>query len=356
MSAKISRVVFTLLMVGSVAGGCAPGGGSSGGTAGGAGTTAAGAAGATGRGGAAAGTTGRGGAAAGTTGSGGSTARGGTTGSAGTTGAAGTTADGGVLPVGDLAKGCATNSDCTGGLTCAAPGSNTFGAGGPANGFCTKACGDADAGDVCGALNAVCVNVNTDANPAPFCLPTCTFGSMDRATKCRGREDLGCAQLQDTAGGTLDVCVPLCATDADCPSGRQCDKGNGLCVTAAKTGSPLGTACMQAVDGGTDSCAGFCLPIGSGGTTVTARFCSQPCVLGTPTSCNLAAGTMSLAPHGSRGGCVFSSSGASLGDVGFCAQECDTAGDCLDKTDPNVMCDTSFTAGTAVAPHGFCTW
>ena len=350
MSSEISRVVFVLLMVGSVAGGCGPGGGSSGGTAGGAGTTVAGAAGTTGRGGAAAGTTGRGGAAAGTVGTGGSTARGGTTGSAGTT------ADGGVLPVGDLGKGCATSSDCTGGLTCAAPGSNVFGGGGPANGFCTKSCADVDAGDVCGALNAVCVNMSSDANPALFCMPTCTFGSMDRATKCRGRDDVACARLQDSAGGTLDVCVPLCGTDADCPSGRSCDKNNGMCTTTPKTGSSLGTACLQAGDGGTDSCAGFCLPIGSGGTTVTARFCSQACVFGAPNACNLAAGSMSLAPAGSHGGCLYTATGATPGDVGFCTQECDTAADCLNKTDPNGICDTAVSAGTPIVPHGFCTW
>jgi hypothetical protein len=353
MSSEISGVVLVLLAAGSIAGGCGSGSGSgSPGKGGGAGTSSAGAA----------GTTGRGGSTAGTTGAGGSTARGGTTGSAGatggagSTGAAGTTTDGGVLPVGDLGKGCAANSDCTGGLICAAPGGNTFVAGGPPNGFCTKSCADADAGDPCAALNAACVNMNTNTEPAPFCMPTCAFGSMDRATKCRGRDDVACARLQDSAGGALDVCVPLCGSDVDCPSGRQCDKGNGLCVTAAQTGSPLGTACMQAVDGGTDSCAGFCLAIGSGGTTVTARFCSQACVLGAPNACNLATGTMSLAPHGSRGGCVYSSAGAQLGDVGFCAQECDTAADCLDKTDPGVMCDTAVTSGTAIAPHGFCTW
>jgi Cys-rich repeat protein len=340
MSSQISRVVLLLVTAGTVAGGCG-GGGASGGKGGGGGTSTAGAAGNSG---------------GGTTGSAGSTARGGTTGGAGTTGAAGSTTDGGVLPVGDLGKGCATNSDCTGGLTCAAPGSTTFGGGGPANGFCTKSCADADAGDACGALNAVCVNMGTDATPALFCMPTCAYGSMDRATKCRGRDDVGCARLSDNSGGTLDICVPMCGSDADCPSGRHCDKDVGLCVTTAKSGSPLGSACTQAADGGTDSCAGFCLAIGSGGTTVTARFCSQACVLGAPNACNLAAGSTSLAPAGSHGGCVYSATGAALGDVGFCAQECDGTGDCLDTTDPNGMCDTSVTSGTTIAPHGFCTW
>ncbi|HXU05021.1 MAG TPA: hypothetical protein VN903_28870 [Polyangia bacterium] len=347
MSSQMSRAFLSLITVATLAGACG-GGGASGGKGGGAGTTTAGAAGTTGRGGGTAGT-----------GVAGSTARGGTTGSAGSvgsTGAAGTNTDGGVLPVGDMGKGCATNSDCTGGLTCAAPGADSFGSGGPANGFCTKACGDADGGDVCGAFNAVCVNMNTDANPALFCMPSCTFGSSDRATKCRGRDDVACARLQDNAGGTLDLCVPLCGADVDCPTGRHCDKNSGLCATTVKTGSALGSSCTPGVDGGADSCSGFCLSIGSGGTTVTARFCSQACVLGAPNACNLAAGSMSLAPAGSHGGCLYTASGAMPGDVGYCTQECDTAGDCLDKTDPNGVCDTSVAAGTTIAPHGFCTW
>jgi len=348
MSSRTSHVVWALLAVATIAGGCSSGSGS-GGTGGAAGTSSAGAA----------GTTGRGGSAAGTAGAAGSTSRGGTTGAAGSavsTGAAGTMTDGGVVPVGDLGKGCATSADCAGGLTCAAPDGTTFSGAGPAHGVCTKDCGDADAGDVCGPLNGICVDMSTTSTPAPFCMPTCTFGDMDRSTKCRGRDDMACASFDDNAGRTVSFCVPLCASDTDCPTGRHCDASSGYCTPTPKSGSPLGTACMAATDGGVDSCKGFCLAIGSGGTTVTARFCSQACVLGAANACSLAGGSTSLAPAGSHGGCVLSSSGAQLGDVGFCTQECDTATECLDKTDPNGMCDTSFTAGTTIAPHGFCTW
>jgi Cys-rich repeat protein len=167
---------------------------------------------------------------------------------------------------------------------------------------------------------------------------------------------MACARVNDGAGGTVDLCVPLCGSDTDCPSGRHCDANSGYCTATAKTGSPLGTACMAPVDGGADSCKGFCLAIGSGGTTVTARFCSQACVFGTANACNIALGTASLAPAGSHGGCLYTASGAMPGDVGFCTQECDTVAECLDKTDPTGMCDTSIASGTTIAPHGFCTF
>jgi hypothetical protein len=79
-------------------------------------------------------------------------------------------------------------------------------------------------------------------------------------------------------------------------------------------------------------------------------------VLGSANACNLALGTTSLAPAGSHGGCLYSATGAVAGDVGFCTQECDTTADCLNKTDPNGMCNTTVSSGTAIAPHGFCTW
>jgi hypothetical protein len=345
MSSTISRALLLLVTIGTAAGGCA-GGSGSGPKSGTGGTSTAGAA----------GTTGHGGSTAGTTAAGGSTSRGGPTGTAGTTGAAGTMTDGGVVPAGDLGKGCATNSDCGGGLTCAAPDGTTFGGAGPAHGVCTKSCADADAGDVCGPLNGLCVDMSTTSTPLPFCMPNCTFGDADRSTKCRGRDDMACASVNDNAGGTVSFCIPLCGSDTDCPTGRHCDVSSGYCTPSPKTGSPTGTACMAPADGGVDSCKGFCLGIGSGGTTVTARFCSQACVLGSANACNIAAGTTSLAPAGSHAGCVLSVSGAQLGDLGYCTQECDTVTDCLDKTDPNGMCDTSFTSGTTIAPHGFCTW
>jgi hypothetical protein len=40
-----------------------------------------------------------------------------------------------------------------------------------------------------------------------------------------------------------------------------------------------------------------------------------------------------------------------VGDIGFCTQECDTAADCSDKTDPGETCDTS---NLSVIGHGTC--
>jgi Cys-rich repeat protein len=298
---------------------------------------------------------GGGGEALGTGGGSGGTA-GGTGGN--TAGTGGTAPTDAAVPANDLAKACASNADCGGGLICAGAGDNVFASSGPAHGYCTKACGDEDGGDLCNPLGGVCVNMGTTTTAAPFCLLGCTFGGMDRGAKCRGRNDVGCASLSDGAGAvTVDVCVPLCAVDADCPSGRRCDQGTGLCTATPKAGDPLGAACSPPGDGGTNTCAGLCLPVGAGagGTAVAARFCSQPCVLGSPTACNLAIGTTPLA-GASHGGCVLITTGGQLGDVGFCAQECDTAADCLNKRDPGGMCDVSISAGSPIAPHGFCTW
>ena len=61
----------------------------------------------------------------------------------------------------------------------------------------------------------------------------------------------------------------------------------------------------------------------------------------------------SLMSGGAHGVCALASGNAQVGDVGFCTQECDSATDCSDKTDPGATCDTS--AMSAVG-HGFCSW
>jgi len=304
------------------------------------------------------GTGGHGGAAA--PGTGGTTAgNGGRDGGAGQGGAGGATTntpDAGQA-ANDLGKACASASDCGGGLTCVLPTDTAFGGGGAAHGYCTKPCGAADAGNACSPLGGVCVDLGTTDAPAPYCMQGCTFGAAaDRTTKCRGRDDVGCASLASGGGGvTLYACLPMCAVDSDCPSGRRCDEATGVCMSgAAPSGTPLGSACAQTADGGADVCSGFCLSSGSNGT-VTARFCSRACVLGAASACNLAFGTAALA-GASHGGCLLAITGADIGDIGFCSQECDTVADCLDKTDTTGMCNTTVAAGTSIAPHGFCTF
>jgi hypothetical protein len=321
------------------------GAGGSGGHAGAASGGATGAAGAAG----VVGSAGRGGA-GGTTASGG---RGGTTGAAGSSSTGGT---GGAAALPDLGKACASNAECTGGTTCLTASSKIInGSEGPANGYCSKACtsnADCSSGGICLDISA------TGATPQGYCFQTCTFG--DANSKCHGRMDVGCLTIQSADTTTtpatpqIDICYPICSQDSDCP-GRKCDLGSALCADTAPAGDPVGSHCTIDPDGGASSCAGGCLPIGSaaGGTTTVASICTNYCVIGNLSSCNWVGAGSSLMSGGAHGVCALASGTAQVGDVGFCTQECDTAADCNDKTDPGVTCDTS--AMSAVG-HGFCSW
>jgi len=81
-------------------------------------------------------------------------------------------------------------------------------------------------------------------------MQTCTFGEVaTRTSKCRGRQDVACASLTSGAGTTVYACMPMCSTDAECPTGRFCDPGFGTCAATKATGDPMGASCTQAVDG-----------------------------------------------------------------------------------------------------------
>jgi hypothetical protein len=277
-------------------------------------------------------------------GGGGAAGRGG---SAGTTGAAGVT---GALP--DLGKACAADSECTGGLTCITASSKVFlGSEGPANGYCSKTCAaDADC-----SSTGLCINVSTsNLFPVLYCFQTCTYGGAAGSAKCHGRPDVGCLTIDSTTVPTTDFCDPLCSQDSDCPSGRHCDLSNGLCADNAPTGDPLGAHCTADPDGGASSCAGFCLPIGSAAsTTPVANICTMACVVGNLNACNWVGAGTSLMSGGTHGVCALAGMSAMVGDVGFCAQECDATADCSDKTDPGVTCDTSL---MSTIGHGICSW
>jgi hypothetical protein len=226
-----------------------------------------------------------------------------------------------------------------------------IGAEGPANGYCSKSCNtDGD----CGA-SALCLDVSATGSPmATYCFQTCTFGGS--ASKCHSRTDVGCLTIDATTTPTTDICFPVCSQDRDCPTGRVCDLAEGLCADTPTPGDPLGTHCTVAADGGTDSCAGFCLPISAGTATTSTRvasFCSILCVVGSLDACNWAAAGASLTSGGSHGVCAIAGQNAQVGDIGFCTQECDTAANCSDQSDPGVTCDTSL---MSTIGHGTCNW
>lgn len=353
---------LVLTLVASACGGSSPatgGGGNNGkggagvglgGSAPGKGGAGAGAGGAQGTGGVPAGTGGHAGA-----GGGGTPANGGSHGTAGA---------GGMSPVTanpSMAKACTADTDCGAGLVCLKATDKLIGnQGGPANGYCTIKCvADADF-TTCEAAGGICLNLAAAGAAAPvgYCMRNCTIGKTADTDppKCQARPDLACTQLYDSNSNPAGAaCVPLCAVDSDCPTGRKCDPQEGVCVDTVHTGDPMGAHCTGDPTTGASACAGSCLSLVDANDMPTVSFCSQRCVIGAPKGCNIAVGAnMSLA-GGAHGACVYQSDPTGdIGDVGFCTVECDTVNDCPDKTDPNPVCDTAdFMADLG---HGLCTW
>lgn len=283
-------------------------------------------------------------------------------GAVGPGGAGGSSTGAGGAGSGNLAKNCAADTDCGTGLICLkATDKLTFGTQGPAHGYCTIPCAEAtfDVDEAkCEGLGGTCINLAlTDSDPVQgFCLSNCTPGDVaDQSSKCQGRPDVGCSGLTDSMGNAAGAaCIPLCALDTDCPAGRVCDIRTGSCADAARTGDKMGAHCTADMTTGASACAGVCLPLGDGtGTTVVASICSQPCVIGAPTACNLALGaTTSLATGGPHGACVYGDTNAGVGDMGFCAPECDATADCPDKVDM-AMCDLT---EMPTLGHGLCSF
>ena len=248
-------------------------------------------------------------------------------------------------------------------MTCLLPTDKLiFGAGGPANGYCTFPCSGATAaaamadGLRCQAAGGACVDFRLGATDPPqaFCMQTCVAGvpGTAAAPKCQQRFDVACTTLSSSVdgGAPLDVCIPTCSEDIDCPAGRQCDDGFAVCVDVKTPGAPLGTRCDP--NATTPTCAGDCIPVAASATStaIAAAYCSRRCVFGTLDACNWVDLPMSLATAGPHGVCVLTDGMA--GDRGFCAQQCDTVNDCSDRADPGGTCDTT----VPQLGHGFCSW
>jgi hypothetical protein len=250
--------------------------------------------------------------AGGMSGPGGMSGEGGMSGTGGTGGMAG-----GPVPLGDV---CATDITCGSGFCMRPSVDYPILGGGPANGYCTKACAsDAD----CPGVGSTCL---ADQNGDGTCFLGCELGPalefLDDPldpSKCYGREDVACLPL--TGGG--DVCIPTCGSNSQCPAGRVCDPGSGTCVTSPSMGLPMGDACDPMA--ATPECAGVCLTFSNPDPTVTIAACSTRCVAG---------GQLDGADCGGLAGglCIFLPSGAGAGDVGYCTETCDVHSDCLNPT------------------------
>jgi hypothetical protein len=227
-----------------------------------------------------------------------------------------------------------------------------YGQNGPAGGYCTRACDPTDPENpVCGVANGYCVDFSAAGATTTqgYCVQACSYGGEDRVSKCWGRQDVACVRGEDQSANVIGACFPICSSDRQCPTGRRCDSATGTCIDTPTAGDPLGAYCVPPnPDGGaaTDTCAGSCLRLGAG------TICTRYCVLGELNGCEWVGAGMSLA-GGNHGVCLLGRSDARAGDLGFCAQQCDSVADCANKTDPGVMCDTT-TVPIDIAGHGAC--
>jgi len=221
---------------------------------------------------------------------------------------------GGSAEKAPLAAGCEADSDCETGL-CLRPTDDVgYFRGGPANGYCSKSCvvqADCPAG--------VCRGEGGDA----ICLRTCETGEPPLTAlnqpipndKCVGRDDLRCQPVGEGAE-QVEVCIPTCGVDAQCPSGLVCDPLNRVCTSRPTGGMPFGAPCDQASG---PACAGLCVGL-SGFDDPNLGFCSQFCVFG-GTDLEIDCGGTSA------GACVFAPTNG-LGDFALCTPACTAHADC----------------------------
>jgi hypothetical protein len=242
------------------------------------------------------------------------------------------------------------DGDC-GGLTCILPSidDEVFG-GGPAGGYCTKACSaDGDCG-----MSGVCYT--NAAATTGRCVLTCVQGPalmhlndpIDDPTKCLARPDVACDQL----GPNRFACLPVCGSDSQCPAGMHCDPRASVCVSTPNPGLADGQACGT-LDGGVDPCAGECLTLAPGGDAgATVSVCTTECVMGdapsvaaTPTAWTVCGGV-------TNGLCVYSPPGEGAGDLGYCTNACQKQDDC---DAPDLWCFAIVNlTGTSGITNGWC--
>jgi hypothetical protein len=250
--------------------------------------------------------------------------------------------DAGSIPLG---TSCTSNNDCGGGLTCLKPTDNIAPGSGPPNGLCTADCATQANQTLCKSFGGICVALTASPTAKAFCMEPCTTGMvLDPKSKCHGRPDSVCSPL-DSPGSF--ACIPLCATDADCGT-RKCDLGTGLCTDVVTPGAPIGSPCTLDSD-----CAGaICYPFDvAPDASSSAGVCTAICRLGNLEACHFRTSPLDAGPP--VGACLLSSSTNDIGDIGICAQLCDTVNDC-GTNDPRWTCvlDSDVRAGFGHA--GYC--
>ncbi len=208
-----------------------------------------------------------------------------------------------------LAMECKSNADCGPGLKCMTVKDNdpVLG-GGPAGGYCTKACSsDAD----CLGGGSACL---FGADGAGECFLGCLFGEPQimylndplDPDKCHGREDLRC---EETPEGTT-VCMPTCGSDAHC-AGRFCDPRSEVCVDAPSPGKALGAKCDP--EAMVPECGGVCISFPG---LEPKTMCTSPCTLGGEVPTDFECGGTAA------GICLYALANSGVGDLAYCAQSC----------------------------------
>jgi hypothetical protein len=246
-----------------------------------------------------------------------------------------------------LGAECAMDDDCGGVLRCLSAASDDpiFG-GGPAGGFCTKAC---DTNDDCPGSSSTCLK--NSANESGRCTLSCSIGDSDgdalatldqelEPSKCRGRADLRCDKIKNV--GT--VCLPTCGSDAQCGAGRFCDPRLAVCVDEPSTGLPTGAACE--LNASPATCAGSCVPF----LDATITTCSTPCVLGLLD--DAAPGATSNCGGIKNGLCAFHPPENGPGDLGYCSPSCAAQSDC--QGNPSFWCFRVPAFAEASGGKGYC--
>jgi hypothetical protein len=248
-----------------------------------------------------------------------------------------------TLPL--IGRPCRADADCGAGLGCITANSDDFfGQGGPAGGYCTKACDDtAECQDV--DEKSECLSFNSTGTG--MCFRTClTRTPPPGEEKCLGRDNLACTSEAILAGGSPSAqretgwCLPRCSSDIECP-GRVCNLTNGICQRAQLEGLPIGAACDTESD-----CAGRECQFT---VSDTQRTCSAQCVfLGNgfqPSSCGF-----SSPPRGA--GCAVTPTG--VGDVGYCVELCATDSDCELNASLDWFCFENTGVEAVTEAPGFC--
>jgi hypothetical protein len=238
-----------------------------------------------------------------------------------------------VAPAGGA---CATDAHCQPGLHCIQAEGGEFLGAGPAGGYCSAACtGDAqcqavDAQAVCDAALGLCLRRCFTGDPQPSenkCLERATLACVRPRELDAASQPTPEAVLAGRVGGAgtereQGVCRPVCASDADCGTGRSCNAATGLCSAAPATGKAVNQPCQTDAE-----CAGGLCLFGACSAACVARRNDQGCGFGPGASRREAA-------------CLFPFTNA-FGDLGICFQLCDTQADC---TAPDFACLPNATA------------